>query len=90
MNHVRFGRELGVRAVADELSHREAPPRDALVEGSVRQRALGRHEVHVGFALQPLADRPQLRDLALRDCEVVLPFQVHPARVPAVQLIELR
>ena len=42
VDHVRLGRELRVRAVADELRDREAALGDVLVEGAVRQRPLGR------------------------------------------------
>ena len=63
MDHVRLGRELRVRAVADELRHREAALGDVLVKGAVRQRPLGRDQVHVRLALEPLAQVPQLRDL---------------------------
>src|SRR5207249_2598469 len=47
VNHVRLGRELRVRPVADELRHREAALGDVLVERSVGQGTLGGHEVQI-------------------------------------------
>src|SRR3712207_9117990 len=63
---------------------------DVLVEGPVRQRTLRGDEVHVRLALQPPADRAQLRDFRLRDREVVLPLQVNRRGVLAVEFVELR
>ena len=56
VDHVRLGRELRVRAVAEELRHRKAAVGDVLVEGAVGQRPLGGDEVHVRFAPQPVAE----------------------------------
>ena len=72
VDHVRLGRELRVRAVADELRHRKAALGDVLVKGPIRQGALGRDEVHVRLAVQPLAQMAQLRDLVAGDGQLAL------------------
>ena len=72
VDHVRLGRELRVRTVADELRHRKAAVGDVLVKGAVRQRPLGRDEVHVRLAPQPVAQMAQLRDLVARDGQLAL------------------
>src|SRR6187402_3229098 len=90
MNHVGLRRELRMRAMTNELRHRESARADVLVEGSIRQRPFRRNEVDVRLALHTFAERAQLRDLGLRNREVALRGEIDLTRVAHVQLVQFR
>src|SRR6185503_528290 len=90
VNHVRLGRELGMRAVANELRHRKPALSDVLVEDAVRQRPFGRDEMHVRLAFDTSAQMTQLRNVPLCDRQFALGVEIRLAGVLDVQLVELR
>ena len=58
VDHVRLGRELRVRAVADELRHRKPALGDVLIERAVGQGPLRGDKMYIRFAAQPFAQVP--------------------------------
>src|SRR5688572_7824140 len=90
VNHVRLGREFGMRAVANELCDGETALAYVLVEDAIGKRTFGRDEMHVRLALETPAQMTQLGNLALRDSQLALRRQIGLAGVLDVQLVELR
>src|SRR4029078_11434228 len=76
-------------AVPDELRDGEAALSDVRIERPVRNRALGRHEVHGAAPLDLGAEVPELRNLVLADAEVALGLEINGRRVLHVERVEL-